>query len=215
MAACSDSGQCSKKSIPVPAPVLTAVAGGVPGRCSSTLVLHKQAFHWLHRLERQIFEPLSPSPQGRSLPFLTVVFKIQIFFYFSSCQFPRGILHFYLWQQLNSSFLQPRCFLQHGTGSEQALRQQVTEPLCGVSAPVPALQCALLCALPLTSVYGDLPEPAPALSKTHTLLHLKERGTQARGERRRKGRHTAVIDHPCYGYRSIGPFPIKGKKCVF
>lgn len=76
MAACSNPGQCSKKSIliSVPAPVLTPVAGGDVGRRPSALVLHKQASLWLHRLEKQIFEPLSPSPQE---PFLTVLCKIQ------------------------------------------------------------------------------------------------------------------------------------------
>lgn len=65
MPACSDLGQvqCSKGSIPVsvPAPVLRAAAGGIPGRSSWSLFLHKRVSHrlqgWDTNLRASVSQP--------------------------------------------------------------------------------------------------------------------------------------------------------------
>lgn len=154
MAACSDPGQCSKKSIPISvhAPVLTPVADGVPGRCPSALVLHKQASLWLHRLERQIFEPLSPSPQGRSLPFLTVVCQIKnplLFLQLPVFQRPSSFWSWAVKQLICPAQVLPPARRQE---TSRLWGRQVAEPPCSFSvpttalpsAPAPALQRALL-----------------------------------------------------------------------
>lgn len=131
MAACSkaEQAQHSKGSIPisVPTPVPRAAASGVPGRRSWNLVLHKQAFHRLHRLGGKSLNLCLPAlEEGHSL-FSQYCTKHKILFCFSSCpwallntcQFSNSTLHVDVRQQLNGSFLQPRCLHLQGN-KEQA-----------------------------------------------------------------------------------------------
>lgn len=66
--------------------------------------------------------------------------KYKILFYFSSCQFSRGVLHFDLRQQLKQ-LMSPAQVLPPPQQQETSRLwgRQVAEPLCSVSAPATAL----------------------------------------------------------------------------
>lgn len=90
---------------------------------------------------------------------------------------------------------------------------------CHFTALCPCPGAAACCALGCgsRSVCGDLPEQAPGLAETHVPVQLPGRCTRAHGERRRKGRHAATVDYPCYGYMSIvghPPFSL-GERSVY
>lgn len=148
--------------------------------------------------------------------------KYKILFYFSSCQFSRGVLHFDLRQQLNSSFLQPRCFLQHGDRKRAGSEAGRLPSPCAAFLSLP-LHCALPlpqhCSVPCSwlwqhkHLWGPAWASTCSVQNTHTTRVEREEHTGCWGEE--KGRHTAIVHYPCYGYTSIGPFPIGGKKRVF
>lgn len=91
-------------------------------------------------------------------------------------------------------------------GTSRFCGRQVAESICGISAPAtspfsalaPGLQCG---GCGGTSVCGDLPKQAPGLAETRASA-VAGMCVRAHGERRRKRRHAAAGDCPCYGYTS-------------
>lgn len=107
-------------------------------------------------------------------------------------------------------------------GTSRFCGRQVAESICGISAPAtspfsalaPGLQCG---GCGGTSVCGDLPKHAPGLAETRASA-VAGMCVQAHGERRRKRRHTAAGDCPCYGYTSkVGqpPFSLEERNVYF
>lgn len=135
MATCSDLGQaqCSEGSVPIsaPAPVLTAAAGGGPGRRSWSLVLHKRASHRLHRLGGKSLKLCLPAlKEGCSL-FSQCCAKHKILFYFSSCpghclilaSFPKALFILILGSSQTAHFSSPGSSTAQALGKKQALWQ--------------------------------------------------------------------------------------------
>lgn len=235
MAACSDSGQaqCPKGSIPisVPAPVLKAAAGDVPGRRSWSLVLHRRVSHRLHRLGGKSLNLCLPAlKEGRSL-FSQCCAKHKVLFYFSSCpghclilaSFPKVLFILILGSSSMAYFSSPGASSTKAAGKKQALWQAgCWAPVrrfcpCHFTALCPGATACRALGCGSASVCGDLPEQEPGLAEKNVPVRLPGRWTQGHGERRRKGTHTATGDYPCYGYVSIAgqpPFSL-GKRNVY
>lgn len=138
MAACSDPGQCSKNQslflLLSSQQLLVVSQEGVPQLWSYT----SRHFTGCTDLRGKSLNLCLPAlREGHSL-FLQWHSKYKILFYFSSCQFSRSILHFYLRQQLNSSFLQPRCFLQHSDRKQAGSEAGRLLSPCVVLLPLPS-----------------------------------------------------------------------------